>query len=114
MKYLLLKHYGGGPKPTFECPPMDQWTPEEITNHIQFMRDFASRLEETGELVGALLGVHVDHHPAGDQLLGLRERAVDDGRLALAVEPDPGARGAGAPGHPRTRPSPRGGRRSRA
>ena len=30
---------------------MDQWTPEEVDAHMQFMRDFAARLEETGEFV---------------------------------------------------------------
>jgi hypothetical protein len=49
-KYLLLKHYRGAPEPANNVP-MDQWTPEEISDHIQFMRDFASRLETTGELV---------------------------------------------------------------
>jgi len=54
VKYLMLKHYTGGPAGrTFDCPPMDQWTPEEISDHIQFMRDFAARLEETGEFVDA-------------------------------------------------------------
>ncbi|WP_370946338.1 YciI family protein [Amycolatopsis sp. cg5] len=50
-KYLLLKHYRGAPEsvnPTL----MDQWTPEEISAHIQYMRDFADRLVETGEFVG--------------------------------------------------------------
>ncbi|CAN5774182.1 YciI family protein [soil metagenome] len=51
-KYLLLKHYRGGPAPLFDCP-MDQWTPQEVEDHIQFMRDFADRLEETGEFVDA-------------------------------------------------------------
>ena len=54
MKYLLLKHYTGGPASSgtsFDCPPMDQWTPEEVSAHIQFMRDFATRLEESGEYV---------------------------------------------------------------
>jgi hypothetical protein len=51
MKYLLLKHYRGGPTPAVDFPPMDQWTPEEVDAHVQFMRDFASRLEETGEFV---------------------------------------------------------------
>ena len=51
MKYLLLKHYRGGPAPAVEWVPMDQWTPEEIDAHVQFMRDFAARLEETGEFV---------------------------------------------------------------
>jgi hypothetical protein len=49
-KYLLLKHYRGAPEPA-NGVPMDQWTPEEISDHIQFMRDFADRLETTGEFV---------------------------------------------------------------
>jgi hypothetical protein len=32
---------------------MDRWTPAEVDAHIQFMRDFAARLEETGEFVDA-------------------------------------------------------------
>ena len=52
MKYLLLKHYRGGPAPLFDTP-MDKWTPDEVDAHIQFMRDFAAKLEETGEFVGA-------------------------------------------------------------
>ncbi|MGH3977167.1 MAG: YciI family protein [Pseudonocardiaceae bacterium] len=51
MKYLLLKHYRGGPAPAVDQVPMDQWTPKEIDAHMQFMHDFAARLEETGEFV---------------------------------------------------------------
>ena len=51
MKYLLLKHYRGGPAPAYDWAPMDQWTPEEVDAHVQFMRDFAARLKETGEFV---------------------------------------------------------------
>src|ERR1044072_2903681 len=47
-KYLLLKHYRG---PKADFVPMDQWTPEEVDAHVQYMRDFAARLEETGEFV---------------------------------------------------------------
>ena len=50
-KYLLLKHYRGGPAPTVDHAPMDQWKPDEVDAHVQFMRDFAARLEETGEFV---------------------------------------------------------------
>ena len=32
---------------------MDQWTPDEVDAHVQFMRDFPVRLEETGEFVDA-------------------------------------------------------------
>ncbi|MFE3079760.1 YciI family protein [Nocardia tengchongensis] len=49
-KYLLLKHYRGAPASVNDVP-MDQWTPEEVTAHVQYMRDFATRLEETGEFV---------------------------------------------------------------
>ena len=51
MKYLLLKHYRGGPAPAYDWAPMDQWTPEEVDAHMQFMRDWAARLEQTGEFV---------------------------------------------------------------
>ena len=50
-KYLLLKHYRGGPAPVAPWPPMDQWAPEEVDAHVQFMRDFAARLVATGEFV---------------------------------------------------------------
>ena len=50
-KYLLLKHYRGGPAPAVDWAPMDQWTPDEVDAHMRFMRDFAARLEETGEFV---------------------------------------------------------------
>ena len=51
-KYLLLKHYQGAPAPVNNIP-MDQWTPDEFDVHVQFMRDFADRLEGTGEMVDA-------------------------------------------------------------
>jgi hypothetical protein len=51
MKYLLLKHYRGGPAPAFDWVPMDRWKPEEVDAHVRFMHDFAARLEETGEFV---------------------------------------------------------------
>jgi hypothetical protein len=51
-KYLLLKHYRGAPEPV-NCISMDKWTPQEITDHVQFMRDFAAKLEGTGEFVDA-------------------------------------------------------------
>ncbi|WP_410812146.1 YciI family protein [Micromonospora sp. 067-2] len=49
-KYLLLKHYRGGPKGVNDVP-MDQWTPEEISAHMTYMNDFAARLEKSGEFV---------------------------------------------------------------
>jgi len=49
-KYLLLKHYRGAPEAVNDVP-MDKWTPEEVTAHIQYMNDWAKRLEATGEYV---------------------------------------------------------------
>ena len=49
-KYLFLKHYRGAPAAVNDVP-MDQWTPEEFSDHVQYMRDFATRLEDTGEFV---------------------------------------------------------------
>ncbi|MDX2358538.1 YciI family protein [Dietzia sp. PP-33] len=49
-KYLLLKHYRGAP----EAPnnvPMNEWAPEEVSAHVEYMNDFAARLEGTGEYV---------------------------------------------------------------
>ena len=51
-KYLLLKHYRGAPAPVNDIA-MDRWTPQEISDHVKFMQDFAARLEETGEFVDA-------------------------------------------------------------
>jgi hypothetical protein len=50
-KYLLLKHYRGGPAPVHDAPPMDQWTPEEVADHMRYMGDFLARLRATGEFV---------------------------------------------------------------
>ena len=69
MKYLLLKHYRGGPERTVDYGTMDQWTPEEVDAHVQFMNDFGDRLRETGEFVDsqALLpeGAFVRHDGPG-------------------------------------------------
>jgi hypothetical protein len=52
-KYLLLKHYRGAPAASNDVP-MDQWTPDEVSAHVQFMADFATKLEGTGEFVDHL------------------------------------------------------------
>ena len=49
-KYLLLKHYRGAPAAVNDVP-MDKWSPDEVDAHIQFMNDFAARLERSGEFV---------------------------------------------------------------
>lgn len=53
-KYLLLKHYRGGPEPRPNGKtPMDQWTPDEVTAHIEFMQHVADELTKRGEFVDA-------------------------------------------------------------
>ncbi|MGB3481860.1 MAG: YciI family protein [Mycobacterium sp.] len=49
-KYLLLKHYRGAPASVNDVP-MAQWTPAEVQAHVQYMNDFAARLQDTGEYV---------------------------------------------------------------
>src|ERR687892_116691 len=75
-KYLLLKHYRGAPAPVNDVP-MDRWTPEELTAHVQYMEDFAARLEATGEFV--------DHRALSPQ--GTFVRSNGDGRPPVTDGP---------------------------
>ena len=51
-KYLLLKHYRGGPeKMPDHAVPMDQWAEQEITDHFAFMDHLVQVLTESGEYV---------------------------------------------------------------
>ena len=52
-KYLLLKHYRGGPEPHHPFPSMDQWDPADVEAHIEFQRGVQQMLKERGEYVGA-------------------------------------------------------------
>lgn len=49
-KYVMIKHYWGAPE-SVNPVPMDQWTPEEVAAHIEYMNDFATKLVKTGEFV---------------------------------------------------------------
>ncbi len=74
-KYLLLKHYRGAPAPINDVP-MDQWSPEEISTHVQYMQDFADRLERTGA---------ASCWPVGFGLSVARRRRCSDSRRACGV-----------------------------
>ena len=50
-KYLLLKHYRATTPTPNAFEPMSEWKPEEVDAHIQYMNDFATKLEGTGEFV---------------------------------------------------------------
>jgi hypothetical protein len=52
-KYLLLKHYTGGPTPLPCDAPMQNWTPEEIRAHMAFQLEVRRMLTESGEFVDA-------------------------------------------------------------
>ena len=51
-KYLILKHYRGNPAPVVDHPPLEQWPPDRVQDHLRYMGDFADRLRESGEFVG--------------------------------------------------------------
>jgi hypothetical protein len=52
-KYLLLKHYRGGPEPFRPVPPMDRWAPEDVEAHMTFLNEVSKMLQERGEYVDA-------------------------------------------------------------
>ena len=51
-KYLLLKHYRGGPEPVWDYGgSMDRWAPDEVDAHMKFISDLAEALTASGEFV---------------------------------------------------------------
>jgi hypothetical protein len=50
-RFLLLKHYRGGPEHHHPVVPMDQWTPEAVDAHMRFLGETSRMLKESGELV---------------------------------------------------------------
>src|SRR5215210_1223281 len=50
-KFLLLKHYRGGPEPHRRVPPMDEWAPEDVEAHMAFQHHVSELLEQNGEYV---------------------------------------------------------------
>ena len=46
MRYMLLMNYGGA-----DCAPMSEWTPGEITAHIDFQQMLGADLVDRGELI---------------------------------------------------------------
>jgi len=52
-KYLILKHYRGGPEQHIPFPPLDQWAPEDVEAHMTFLRNVGATLRESGEYIDA-------------------------------------------------------------
>jgi hypothetical protein len=50
MRFMLLQAYG---RVESGCPPMSEWTPEEIKAHVDFQTALNAELLERGELVDA-------------------------------------------------------------
>ena len=50
-KFLLLKHYRGGPEQHVPFPPMDQWDPADVEAHMAFLKNVNQSLQESGELI---------------------------------------------------------------
>jgi len=74
-KYVLLKQYRGA-RASVNDVQMDQWTPEELAAHTQYMQDFAARLEATGGFVDsqALAGARFPRTEEVRQTLTASER----------------------------------------
>ncbi len=49
-RYMLLQNYG---EVESHCPPMSEWTPADITAHIEFQNVLNQELSARGELVDA-------------------------------------------------------------
>ena len=50
MRFMLLQNYG---RVESDCPPMSEWSPEDIKAHIAFQQALNAELAELGELVDA-------------------------------------------------------------
>ncbi len=50
MRFMLLQNYG---EVESDCPPMAEWTPEDIKAHIAFQQALNTELAGRGELVDA-------------------------------------------------------------
>jgi hypothetical protein len=111
-RYLLTKHYRGGPEPHHPYPPMAEWAPQDVEAHLAFLRHVAAMLRASGEYVdgqaltpertwvrygGPGVGPVTAGDPTDDLVAGWlmvdvasRERALE---LAAYVSSEPGPGG---------------------
>ena len=75
MRYMLLMNYG---EVESDCPPMSEWTPEDIQAHIAFQHALNDELTKLGELVDAqgLAGPDVAKFVVAD---GVNPPVITDG-----------------------------------
>jgi hypothetical protein len=79
-KYLILKHYRGGPEPHHPFPPMDQWAPEDVEAHMAFQRHVRELLGERHRWHAACARLHElggDRPSAGAAYAEAARRATD-------------------------------------
>ncbi|HXQ44231.1 MAG TPA: YciI family protein [Acidimicrobiales bacterium] len=50
MRFMLVQNYGGVEA---DCAPMSEWTPGDISAHIEFQQTLNQELADRGELVDA-------------------------------------------------------------
>lgn len=50
MRFMLLQYYAD---PGWNCPPMTEWAPEDVSAHIAFQQRLNDELLASGELVDA-------------------------------------------------------------
>jgi hypothetical protein len=50
MRFMLLQNYG---EVESNCPPMTEWSPEDVQAHIEFQHVLNQELTDLGELVDA-------------------------------------------------------------
>ena len=74
-KYLLLKHYRGAPAAVNDVP-MDQWTPEEVSAHMRYMQDFATRLAQELLPLAVLLDIRLPRTDGWEVLKRVRADAA--------------------------------------
>jgi hypothetical protein len=75
MRFMLLQNYG---EVESHCPPMNEWTPEDIKAHIEFQQVMNEQLTQLGELVDAqgLAGPDVAKFVVSD---GVNAPVITDG-----------------------------------
>ena len=82
MRFMLLQNYGPVES---DCPPMTEWSPEDIKAHIAFQVALNSELAQRGELVDAqgLAGPELARFVVSD---GIGAPVVTDGPFPEAKE----------------------------
>jgi hypothetical protein len=75
MRFMLLQNYGPVES---DCPPMAEWSPEDIKAHIEFQQALNAELAGLGELVDAqgLAGPELARFVVSD---GLSAPVITDG-----------------------------------